>query len=85
MSIIKKQNYTWYIHDNWVIFFSAFLTDVISIIFTKIKTKYVSSNTNEQFERNGIKTPSFKVRNGVVSSLLLYLIILIVSKIRLKQ
>ena len=81
MLIIKKQNYTWFIHDNWVMFFSAFLTYII----IKIKTKSLSNITNEEFKRNGIKTPSFQLKTGVLSSLLMYLILVIFSKIRLKQ
>jgi len=81
MLIIKKQNYTWFIHDNWVMFFSAFLTYII----IKIKTKSLSNITNEEFKRNGIKTPSFQLKTGVLSSLLMYLILVIFSKIRLKR
>jgi len=66
-------------------FLSALLTYVINIICRTIKVKYLSSNTNKQFGRNDIKIPLFKLKNNVVTSLLIYLIIVIVSKIRLKQ
>jgi len=66
-------------------FFSALLTYVITIIFSKIRTKYISGKKNQYDERNGIKNPPFELRNDVVYSLLLHLIIVIVSKIRIKQ
>jgi len=71
----KKQNYIWYIDDNWVMFVSALLTYTIRIIYSQIKAKYVfSKNTNKQFKPDGIPISSFKLQNGVVSSLLMYLI-----------
>jgi hypothetical protein len=66
-------------------FFSAFLTYISCILYTKIKTKYISRKTNQQFDDNNIKNLQFIVKEGVRSSLVIYLIMFIVSKIRFKQ
>lgn len=70
-------------------FLSAFITYMISIIFTNIKTKYISSKPNQQFDdnnfNNNIKILQFILKKCVRSSLVIYLITVIVSKIRFKQ
>lgn len=85
MIILRKGNYTWYIHDNWLIFVLALITYIIRLVVNQIRKKRLKSENTQVWEISNVKSLSFKLEDSIRWSLLIYTIILIINQIKKRK